>query len=141
MIQWYLVLDLWTLCATVCHPGHSGAFEPPFMPKLDSTLPGETFLPASDTANVKDIFMPSGLEVILSQHFLHHHSLSISLFLLPPFSTSRIFHTSYAGSCIFILPFAPKRGEAKCPAMTAETGGAVISSWNRWATQKDQLIV
>lgn len=123
MIQWYLVLDLWTLCATVCHPGHSGAFEPPFMPKLDSTLPGETFLPASDTANVKDIFMPSGLEVILSQHFLHHHSLSISLFLLPPFSTSRIFHTSYAGSCIFILPFAPKRGEAKCPAMTAETGG------------------
>lgn len=91
------------------------------------------------TANMEDTFMPSGLEFSLSQHFLHHPSLSISLFLLFLSSTPRSFHTSYAGSSIFVLSFAPKRGEAKCPAMTAETEGPVISSWNRWATQRDQM--
>lgn len=110
MTQCYSVLDLHTPCATVHHPDHPGAFEPPFVPKLNSILPGKTFLPASETAIVEDIFMPSGLEVIFSQHFLHHPSLSISFFLLLPSSTSRSFHTSYAGSSIFVLSL-PQRGE------------------------------
>lgn len=85
-------------------------------------------------------FLPSGLEATVSQHLLHHSSLSISSSFLPPSSTPGPLHPSHAGSRILLSPFAPKERKAKCPAMTAEPReGTVTSSWNRWATQRDQL--
>lgn len=122
--QCYPILHLWAPSATAHHFRHSGVFELPLMPNVDP----------SDT---EDVFIPSGLEASMSQHSLHHPSLSISVFLcflsllLDPSNT-------LAGSSIFLSPFAQKTRETKCPDMTEELR-RYCHLLREQPTQRDQL--
>lgn len=115
------MLDLWTSCATVYHLGHSGAFKPPFMPKLDSPLTGEIYLPAYHTANQEDLCMPSSLEnhpePAFSASSFTLHILIFSVFFLPFWILPHIPHeVQYLP---IILCLKGDRRETKFPARAA----------------------
>lgn len=115
------MLNLWTSYATVHHLGHSGAFKPPFMPKLDSSLTGEISLPAYHIANQEDLCMPSSLEnhpePAFSASSLTLYILVFSVFFLPFWILP---HTPHEVQYLpIILCLKGDRRETKFPARTS----------------------